>query len=128
MTKPTYVDDHAAITEVLNKYIEGCKQANSAIMKPAFAEEATIFGIENGKLSGGAIEALYKGIDTSFRPSPEARAVFAYIDISNSAASARVDTNDVSGFCFTDYFNLLKADGKWTIVSKIYHTNDAPAA
>ncbi|MGO4450383.1 nuclear transport factor 2 family protein [Phyllobacterium sp. TAF24] len=118
MTKPTYVDDHAAITEVLNKYIEGCKQANSAIMKPAFAEEATIFGMENGKLSSGAIEVLYKGIDTAFRPSPEARAVFAYMDINHTAASARVDSNDVSGFCFTDYFNLLKIDGTWTIIAK----------
>ncbi|WP_066817015.1 nuclear transport factor 2 family protein [Sphingomonas mali] len=128
MTKPTYVDDYAAIIEVLNKYIEGGKQADSAIMKPAFAEEATIFGIENGKLSGGAIDTLFKGIDTSFRPSPEARAVFAYIDISGTAASARIDTNDVSGFCFTDYFNLLKTDGKWIVVSKIYHTHDAPVA
>ncbi|MGR9372429.1 nuclear transport factor 2 family protein [Rhizobium leguminosarum] len=128
MTKPTYVDDHAAITEVLTKYIDGCKQANSAIMKPAFAEEATIFSVDKGKLSGGAIEALYTGIDTSFRPSPEARAVFAYIDISDTAASARIDTNDLSGFCFTDYFNLLKVDGNWTVVSKIFNTNDAPAA
>jgi len=128
MTKPTYIDDYAAITEVLNKYNEGGKQAKSEIMKPAFAEEATIFGIENGKLAGGPINGLYKTIDTAFRPSPEARAVIAYIDITGTAASARVDTNDVSGFCFTDYFNLLKADGKWTVVSKIYNTNDAPDA
>ena len=40
MTKPTYIDDYAAITEVLNKYNEGGKQAKSEIMKPAFAEEA----------------------------------------------------------------------------------------
>ncbi len=126
MAKPAYVDDHAAIAEVLTKYIDGCKQANSAIMTSAFAEEATMFSVENSKLTGGAINALFTGIDTSFRPSPDARAVFAYIDISNTAASARIDTNDLSGFCFTDYFNLLKVDGAWTIVSKIYHTNDAP--
>jgi len=128
MTKLTYIDDHAAITEVLNKYNEGGKQAKSEIMKPAFAQEATIFGVENGKLSGGPIDGLYKIIDTAFRPSPEARAAFAFIDITGTAASARIDTNDISGFCFTDYFHLLKIDGKWTVVSKIYHTNEAPAA
>ncbi|MDI6028778.1 nuclear transport factor 2 family protein [Corticibacterium sp. UT-5YL-CI-8] len=126
MTKPIFVDDYIAITEVLNKYNEGGKQAKSEIMKPAFAEEATIFGVENGKLAGGAISGLYDTIDTAFRPSPEARAVIARIDIVGTAASARVDTNDISGFCFTDFFNLLKVDGKWSIVSKIYHTNDAP--
>jgi len=40
-------------------------------MKPAFAEAATIFGVETGKLSGGAIDGLYKTVDTAFRPSPE---------------------------------------------------------
>ncbi|EMF53812.1 MULTISPECIES: nuclear transport factor 2 family protein [Streptomyces] len=126
MSKPTYVADHIAITEVLEKYNQGVAKADSSIMKPAFAEEATIFGVENGKLSGGAITALYQGIDRDFHPSPEGRAVIAYINVTGTAANARVDTNDVSGLCFTDYFNLLKVDGTWTIVSKIYHTNDAP--
>jgi len=126
MTKPTYVADNIAITDVLNKYNQGVAEADSSIMKPAFAQEATIFGVENGQLSGGAITGLYEGIDRDFKPSPEGRAVIAYINITGTAANARVDTNDVSGLCFTDYFNLLKVDGAWTIVSKIYHTNDAP--
>ena len=126
MSKPTYVADHTAITEVLNKYNQGVAQADSSIMKPAFASEATIFGVENGKLSGGPITALYEGIEKDFVPSPEGRAVIAYVNINGTAANARVDTNDVSGLCFTDYFNLLKVDGAWTIVSKIYHTHDAP--
>ena len=126
MTKPTYIDDHIAITEVLEKYNQGVATADSAIMRPAFAEEATIFGVEDGKLTGGAITALYEGIDTGFTPSPEGRAVIAYINVNGTAANARVDTNDVSSLCFTDYFNLLKVDGAWIIVSKIYHTNDAP--
>ncbi|MFD9443720.1 nuclear transport factor 2 family protein [Streptomyces sp. NPDC060006] len=49
-----------------------------------------------------------------------------HIAITEVLANARVDTNDVSGLCFTDYFNLLKVEGTWTIVSKVYHTNDAP--
>ena len=43
-----------------------------------------------------------------------------------AAASARIDTNDISGFCFTDFFNLLKVEGKWTVISKIYHTHVTP--
>jgi len=33
MTRPTDIDNYAAIAEVLNKYDEGRKQANSAITK-----------------------------------------------------------------------------------------------
>jgi hypothetical protein len=123
MTNPTYVQEYNAIVEVLNKYNEGGAKANSAIMKPAFNEKATIFGIEDGKLTGGEIQNLYKVIDTAFRPSPEAKAAIVRIDIVGNAASARVDTDNISGYRFTDFFNLLKVDGKWTIVNKIYHTH-----
>ena len=123
MSKPTDIDDYALISAALNKYKDGVAQASSAIMRPAFAEVATMFGVENGKLSGGPISNLFDGIDTAFKASPEARAVIARVDIIGTAASARIDTNDASGFCFTDFFHLLKVDGDWTIVSKIYHTH-----
>jgi len=45
------------------------------------------------------------------------------MDIVGTAANARVETDDISGFRFTDFFNLLKVDGRWTVVSKIYHTH-----
>ena len=127
MNKPTYVPDYQAIVEVLNNYNEGCKQAKSSIMKPAFSEQATMFSVDgDGKLTGGPIQALFDGIDSAFRPSPEAQGAIVKVDIVGTAASARIDTNDVSGFCFTDFFNLLKVDGKWTVVSKIFHTHIAP--
>ncbi len=128
MNKPTYVQEYQAIVDVLNHYNEGGKQAKSSIMKPAFSEQATIFGVDaDGKLAGGAIQGLFDTIDNPpFRPSPEAQGVIVRIDIVGTAASARIDTNDISGFCFTDFFNLLKVEDKWTVVSKIYHTHVAP--
>ena len=122
MTKPTYVQEHEAITEVLNKYIDGCKQADSSVMKPAFNERATMFSVgADGKLAGGAIQSLFDGVDKDFRPSPEAQAAIVRIEIVGTAASARIDANDVSGFCFTDFFHLLKIEGKWIVISKIFH-------
>ena len=127
MNKPTYVQDYQAIVNVLNKYNQGGKQADSSIMKPAFSEQATMFGVDaDGKLAGGPIQALFDGIDTAFRPSPEAQGAIVNVDIVGTAASARIDTNDISGFCFTDFFNLLKVEGKWIVISKIYHTHVAP--
>jgi hypothetical protein len=123
MTNPTFVENYTAIVEVLNKYNEGGAKADSRIMRLAFNEQATIFGIEEGKLAGGPIEGLFRTIDTAFRPSPEAKAAIVRVDIVGAAASARIDTDNISGFRFTDFFNLLKVDGKWTVVSKIYHTH-----
>lgn len=127
MTRPTYVEEYQAITAVLNQYNEGGKQAKSSIMQPAFSTSATIFGVDaDGKLSGGPIQGLFDVIDSAFRPSPEARGAIVNIDIVGTAASARIDTNDISGFCFTDFFTLLKVEGKWTVIGKIYHTHVAP--
>lgn len=128
MNKPTYVHDYQAIVAVLNQYIDGCKQARSSIMKPAFSDKATIFSVDaNGKLTGGSIQALFDAIDKPpFHPSPEAQSVIVKVDIVGTAASARIDSNDVSGFSFSDFFQLLKVDGKWTIVSKIFYTHVAP--
>ena len=56
---------------------------------------------------------------------PEAKAAIVGIDIVGSAASARVDSDNLSGFRFSDSFHLLKVNGAWTIVSKIYHTHPA---
>lgn len=128
MSNPTYVQEYKAIVEVLNRYNEGGKQANSSIMKPAFSGQATIFSVDaDAKLVGGPIQGLFDTIDNPpFRPSPEAVGVIVSIDIVGTAANARIDTNDISGFCFTDFFNLLKVEGKWTVVSKIYHTHIAP--
>lgn len=124
MNESTYVQEYNAIVEVLNQYNQGGAQANSALMKPAFSEQATIFGVDgDNKLVGGPIQGLFDTIDTAFRPSPEAKAAIARIDIVGTAASARIDTDNISGYRFTDFFNLLKVEGKWTVVSKIYHTH-----
>lgn len=126
VSKHTYVEEYQAITEVLNKYIEGCKLAKSSIMKPAFNEHATMYSVgADGKLSGGPIQTLFDGIDKDFRPSPDAQAAIVRIEIVGTAASARIDANGMSGISFTDFFQLLKVEGKWTVVSKIFHTHVA---
>jgi hypothetical protein len=70
ISKPTYVKDYQAIAQVLNLYIEGCRQARSTIMKPAFSAKATIFSVDaKGKLTGGPIQELFDAIDNPpFRP------------------------------------------------------------
>lgn len=127
MSKPTYVEEYQAIVKVLSKYNEGIKQARSNVMQPAFDNQATMFVVdEDNKLAGGPIQGLYDIVDNAFQPSPEAQVEIVSIDIVGTAASARVDLNDISGFCFTDFFHLLKVDGAWTVIGKIYHTHVAP--
>ena len=124
MNNPTFVQEYNAILEVLNRYNEGGAKADSSIMKPAFNKQATMFSVDaEGKLAGGPIQGLFDIIDKDFKPSPNAKGAVVRIDIVGTAASARIDTDDICGVRFTDFFNLLKVEGKWTIVSKIYHAH-----
>lgn len=120
MSEPTYVQEYEAIVEVLNRYAEGNAKASGAAMKPAFHEKATIFGLDGPAVFGPEIEKLYAVID-SLEPSPGMRASYTRVEIAGTAASARVDSDDIAGSRYTDFLNLLKIDGKWTIVSKVYY-------
>jgi len=46
--------------------------------------------------------------------------VVNYIDITGTAAAVKL-TIDYSTHQFVDYFNLVKTEGQWLIVSKIFH-------
>jgi len=122
MTEPTYVQEYNAIAEVLNKYLEGNAYGNSAATKLAFHEKATIFGVNGNEVVGPEIQKLYDIVDT-LEHSPKARTAIARIDVAGIAANARVDSENVAGYRFTDFFNLVKIDGKWIIVNKVYHTH-----
>ena len=122
MSNPSYVQDYNAIVEVVNKYIEGNSKASGATMKPAFHEKATVFGLNGTELFGPEIQELFDVID-QFPPSPDAQARFTRVDVVGTAANVRLDSDGVAGFRFTDFFNLLKIGGQWTIVNKIYYTH-----
>jgi hypothetical protein len=122
MTETTYVQEYNAIAEVLNKYIEGNAKGSSAATKLAFHEKATIFGVNGNEVFGPEIQKLYDIVDT-LGPSANAQAAIARIDVAGTAANARVDSENVAGRRFTDFFNLVKIGGKWIIVNKVYHTH-----
>ena len=43
------------------------------------------------------------------------------IDIEGSAASVRIELDNWTGHRFTDFFTLVRIDGRWQIVSKVFH-------
>jgi len=46
------------------------------------------------------------------------------IDVVGTVASARVESDNWTGHRFTDFFNLLKVDGEWKIMNKVFHLHD----
>ncbi len=109
-----------AIEEVVGKYIEGGRAADSSIMKPAFHENAQMSGpAEDGAFSG-PIQALYDFVDSN-GPATDLHMRIVSITISDErAASVVLQPDPWHGKNYTDHFHLLKIDGTWKIMSKIY--------
>ena len=109
-----------AIEEVVGKYIEGGRAADSSIMKPAFHENAQMSGpAEDGAFSG-PIQALYDFVDSN-GPATDLDMRIVSITVSDErAASVVLQPDPWHGKNYTDHFHLLKIDGSWKIMSKIY--------
>lgn len=127
VSEKTYVQEYNAVLEALSKYIEGCAKADGSIMRPAFHGDAVMFTAAESAVSRVPIQELFDGIERDFKPSNPSSAVVT-VDIVGSVASARVDTDNLDGFRFSDFFHLLKADGEWQIVAKSFHTHSTPSS
>lgn len=51
----------------------------------------------------------------------DAKAEVDILAATGTAATARVALKNWHGLSFTDFHSLVKIDGKWTIISKIFH-------
>jgi hypothetical protein len=120
MSNPSYVNEIDAITMALQNYIEGARTGKSAAMKPAFHEGATIFGYDGEEFFGGPIQGLYDWHDQN-GPARDIQARLSAIDVVGHCANVRMDIDNWTGHRFTDFLNLVKFEGHWKIVSKVYH-------
>lgn len=116
------VSDYEAVVAVVSQYTEACKTGRSDLMKPAFAGNALMYGYLNGQLYDGSIDALYAVVD-QFGTAPEARAHIDVLSLNGTAATVRVILEDWHGISFTDFHSLLKIEGEWKIISKVFHQN-----
>lgn len=121
MTKtPTAVQDYDAIAKVVQHYIDGARSGKGDDMKPAFHEGATIFGYVGPDLFAGPIQKLYDWNDQN-GAAPEIQSRIASVDVTGSVAAVRLEIDNWTGHRFTDIFTLLKIDGQWKIMNKVFH-------
>ena len=114
------VSDYEEVLKVVEQYTAGCKVGKSEVMKSAFHPAAIMYGYLNGQLFDGSIQALYDAVD-KFGESPDTKSRIDILAIEGTSASVRVTIEDWHGLAFTDFHSLLKIDGKWQIIAKVFH-------
>lgn len=120
---PTPVQEHDAIRQVFDLYAEGAKSGSIEPLKAAFHPGATIYGFVGPDLFGGSIEHFYEW-HTGNGPATDVEIRVTAIDLAASIATARVEIDNWTGHRFTDQFTLLKTDGAWKIISKVFHLHE----
>ena len=119
-TTTTNLSDYEAIANAVQRYISGGKSGRSEEMKPAFHAGATIFGHLGPDLIAGPIQILFDWIGQN-EPATELQSYLASVDLNGTVATARLEAYNWSAHRFTDLFTLLKSEGEWKIISKVFH-------
>jgi hypothetical protein len=120
MSELTYVTEVDAITATLQSYIGGIRTGRGAAMRPTFHEDATIYGYVGPDLFGGPIQGLYDWNDQN-GPARDVEVRLSAINVVGTCANVRLDEDNWTGHRFTGFFNLLKFDGEWKVVSKVFY-------
>ncbi len=121
-SETTDVNEQDVITKVVQHYIDGARSGKGADMKPAFHADATVFGYVGPDLFAGPIENLFAWNDDN-GPATELKDRIASIDVVGTVATVRLELENWTGIRFTDLFTLLKVDGNWKIMNKVFHAH-----
>ena len=114
------IKDYQEIKEVVMQYVNGCATGDVESTQKAFHKDAVMYGYLNGELSAGSIENLYAAIK-ALGADCATKAQVDIVECVGTAAVVRVVLEDWHGLSFTDFHSLVKIDGKWTIVAKVFH-------
>jgi len=113
--------DHELVAQTVNYYLEGGTNNDFNSLKKAFHKDATMkFVGDDGYKEVNALEFFGKGAKDKPGPKQNRKTYISQINISGTAANARLEIV-YPEVTLIDFMNLLKIDGEWKIVNKIFY-------
>ncbi|VVN41759.1 nuclear transport factor 2 family protein [Pseudomonas fluorescens] len=113
--------EYNAVIATANQYVEGLRMGSAQGVAQAFHKEAVMYGFTNGELLGGPIKNLFDFVEKN-GAAPEIRTRLDVLAITPTTAVVRVDMEtDAIGADYNDYLTLIKIDGAWKVIAKVYH-------
>jgi hypothetical protein len=116
------MNEHQAILSVLGDYFKGLYSGDTALLRSVFHPEAALFAELPDQSYHKDLDAYLDGV--AQRESPDERGE-AYrmkvlsVDVHHNIAMAKVHVPAL-GFDFYNYLSLLRKDGAWVIVNKVF--------
>lgn len=121
MTAIAQTSEKDAVRVPLENYLKGHATGDGEYMRKAFHTEGNLIFIRDGKYTTRSFADYIAGF-TGKPAADEAqrKRSIESIDVAGNAASARI-VLDYPTTKFVDYMSLLKIDGEWKIVNKIFY-------
>lgn len=112
--------EETLVRAALRHYLKGHATGRGSHHEQAFHEIANLYWITDEGLQVRSSEEYIAGAPGQKAPDEaERKRWIDWVDISGNAAIAKI-TLDYPRATFTDYMQLLKVDGEWKIVNKIF--------
>jgi hypothetical protein len=122
-------EDVTAVKAVVTSaYVEGVhRQGDPALMRAGFHPDFRMYTLREGKVGFVPLEEwaerISRGAKERKGPAPKIEADFAQVDVTGSAAVARVELRRDGKHAFTDYLSLYKQPDGWRIVAKTFQAH-----
>ena len=113
--------DEAGARAAVNHYLAGHATGSPDEFRAAFHPKAMLYWNKDGAFAERTSADYIAG--ASGKPAPDEaqrRRAIESLDVTGNAAMAKV-VLDYPSVKFTDYLSLVKADGEWRIVNKIFN-------
>lgn len=119
--------EEAAVRKALDHYLQGHATGDGAHHRMAFYPQANLYFVQNGALTTLTSEE-YAGRSSGKPAADEAQRKrrIVSIDIAGTAAIAKIEL-DYPNVRLVDYMSLLKVNGEWRIIAKIFDRQNKAA-
>ncbi|MFS4469696.1 nuclear transport factor 2 family protein [Maribacter sp. 2210JD10-5] len=112
-------NDKREVEKTVSYYLDGGTNNDFETLKKAFHKDATMKFIRNGEYKEvNAIKFFKKAVKPG--PKQNRKTSIVSTDVTGNAAAAKLKI-EYERFNFIDYMNLLKIDGEWKVVNKIFY-------
>lgn len=122
--------DKEGVKIPLDNYIKGHATGDPEFMRKAFHTDGNLIFIRDGKYSTRSFAEYIGGMIAGKPPAADEdkrKRSIESIDVYGNAASAKI-VLDYPNVKFVDYMSLLKINGEWKIVSKVFYAEPKQAS
>jgi hypothetical protein len=108
------------VRSVVDRYLHGLKFNDVASLRSAFAPDAKLIWVKRDGTMGQLTQAdWYKSFAASAGKEEEGDLSIASVDLTGDIAAVKV-VETYPKEVYVDYLNLVRANGEWRIVNKVY--------